>query len=96
MLFNEWGVTLAYGRQGQKGKSTNYSFQTKKEAQKFVHKILQNRVRAVKRNDCPYRLSFIKIHETELLDNWIKPKQQNLLSVVSIVRDFETLKNDYF
>lgn len=79
VLFGLWGVILAFGRQGTKGTSKNYVFSTLQEAQKFVHKTVQKRLRAPKRIGCPYSLVTVKVDNLDHLPQWLLPQQYQVL-----------------
>lgn len=79
VLFGLWGVILAFGRQGAKGISKNYVFLTLQEAQKFVHKTIQKRIRAPKRIGCPYSLVAVKVDHLDHLSQWLQPQQYQVL-----------------
>lgn len=71
VLFGLWGVVLAFGRKGTRGSSRNYVFTSLQEAQKFVHKTLQKRLRAPKRIGCPYSLVSVKVDHQDNLQQWL-------------------------
>ena len=81
VLFGFLGVTIAFGKhnRGTGGRHKNYIFETKKEAQQFVHKTIQKRLSAPKRIGCPYSLVSLKIDSEETLENWLTPEQENHL-----------------
>ena len=80
VFFNCWGVTLAFGRYGTKGTYKNYVFSTKEEAQQFVHKTIQKRLKAPKRIGCPYRVISAKTSQEEPLCLWFRRDQEKVLA----------------
>jgi excinuclease UvrABC nuclease subunit len=80
VLLGFWGVVLAFGRQGKKGDSRNYVFATLQEAQQFVRKTLQKRLRAPKRIGCPYFFVSVKVDSQETLTQWLSPLHQQALN----------------
>ena len=54
-LFDSWLVITAYGRYGHKGGQTRTTiFDTERQAQNFVDKVLKKRLNASKRIGCDY------------------------------------------
>jgi predicted DNA-binding WGR domain protein len=80
VLFGLWGVILAFGRQGKNGTSKNHAFSTLQEAQKFVRKTVQKRLKAPKRIGCPYSLVSVKVDNLDHLSQWITPQQYEQLN----------------
>ncbi|RZI45111.1 WGR domain-containing protein [Candidatus Finniella inopinata] len=77
VLFGCWGVTLAFGRHGTRGILKNYVFDSQEEAQRFVYKTLQKRLRAPKRIGCPYRLVSAETSTDQDLSSWLVSEQQD-------------------
>lgn len=77
ILFGFLGLTIAFGRHGARGSFKNYIFETKEEAQRFVHKILQKRLTAPQRIGCSYRLVSAYISKEETSSLWMMPQHQN-------------------
>ncbi len=76
VLFGCWGVTLAFGRHGTRGVLKNYVFDSQEDAQRFVYKTLQKRLRAPKRVGCAYRLVSAETSKDQDLSTWLVPKHQ--------------------
>ncbi len=80
VLFGFYGVTLAFGRHGQRGTYKNHTFDTKENAQRFVFKTLQKRLSARRRIGCPYVLVEARVSEGEPLDFWVTTEQTERLT----------------
>ena len=76
VLLGHWGVTVAFGRHGTKGDFRNHVFDSQEEAQRFVYKTIQKRLRAPRRNGCCYHLVSASALKQEDLASWVALEQR--------------------
>jgi predicted DNA-binding WGR domain protein len=76
VLFGFWGVTVAFGRHGTRGSFRNHVFETQEEAQRFVYKSLQRRLRAPKRIGCSYCFVSSETSTDQDLSSWLAPEHR--------------------
>jgi predicted DNA-binding WGR domain protein len=60
-LFNDWTVSIRYGRTGQAGRETRYAASQEEAMRAIIRDRLCRRLSAPKRIGCPYRLATFSV-----------------------------------
>lgn len=72
-LFDEWTVSICYGRVGRRGQELTFADREAKPMRAVVNERLRRRLSATKRIGCPYRLTKLDMATDFDGDAWLPP-----------------------